>query len=204
MPPKAKKGKSLEEKQKDLLEWFQSNHDFYPLKEIEQKASKNCKISSIQIKELVNNLVNEGFIEVEKCGTTNLYWSFKYNQIKLKEDKLTRLSEEIKENKDTSKELEQKLQVSEEERSTDKMPDRDEKVLELDTLSKEIADLNSKLNQLSLVNNVDEIKSKIEFYNDSIETLLSYLSQRSGFKIDELKQEFNIPMELEDIPGLKS
>ncbi|KAI5962478.1 MND1 [Candida pseudojiufengensis] len=202
MPPKAKKGKSNEEKQQDLLNWFHSEHDFYTLKEIEQKASKNCKISSIQIKELVTSLINEGLIEQEKCGTTNLYWSFKYNQIKILEDKRDKLNKEIVDKEKYIQELKVKLQNLQQERSLDQMPDRNEKLIELEQLNTEIQNSNSKLNQFNMINNADDIKSKIEFFNDSIETLLDYLSKKSGYKTEELRKEFNIPIELEEVSGI--
>ena len=36
----------------------------------------------MQMKELVLALVEEGLVEQDRCGTTNLYWSFPYLQHK--------------------------------------------------------------------------------------------------------------------------
>ncbi|GME87848.1 unnamed protein product [[Candida] boidinii] len=73
-------GLSLEDKNKKLLDWFEKKHDVHSIKEVEVKASKETGISSIQIKDILQNLIDENLINSEKCGTLKLYWSFKGNK----------------------------------------------------------------------------------------------------------------------------
>lgn len=50
----------------------------YNIKEIECKGSKGTGISPMQIKDILKLLVDDGLVKCEKCGNSNIYWSFEY------------------------------------------------------------------------------------------------------------------------------
>ncbi|CAK9437243.1 uncharacterized protein LODBEIA_P16210 [Lodderomyces beijingensis] len=197
MPPK--RGQTQEEKLAALLKWFQSKHQFYTLKECEKEASKACKIAPMQIKDLVVNLVNEGVVQQEKCGTTNLYWSFKYSQHKQKMDQTARLKEEVVQKEQQKGNLEVQLAAAKLERSLDNFPQRQEELLRLKELEVKLASLNAKVEQCEELNKVGKLTQAIEFFNDSIEMLLSYLARTTAIDSYQLRKEFNIPPDLEDM-----
>lgn len=93
-------GLSLEDKNKKLLDWFEKKHDVHSIKEVEVKASKETGISSMQIKDILQNLIDENLINSEKCGTLKLYWSFKgnkeINSNNLKIEKIEKIKSKIK------------------------------------------------------------------------------------------------------------
>ncbi|KAI5968252.1 MND1 [Candida margitis] len=193
-----KKTVSHEEKLELLHTWFQSAHDFYTLKEIEQKASKACKIPSIQVKELVSNLVDEGLIQQEKSGTTNLYWSFQYTTTKNKIGRARRIQHDLEAKRKLSQQMQKDLEVLRAERSVDALPERENQLQELSNLQADIDQLTEQNKQLEQYQQIENLKTSIEFFTDSIETILSWLSTKSGISKVELRKEFGIPENLDD------
>lgn len=199
MPPK--KGLSQEEKLQSLLTWFQASHSFYTIKEVEQKASKACKISSMQIKELVTSLVNESLIEQEKCGTTNLFWSFQYTAHKKKLQMQDQLKQTIIKLQAEKNNLAVDLQNSVFERDNLNYS-RDDQIRRCNQLAQEMAVLEEQLKLTKQKETIENLVQSIEFFNELIELVLSYLSHRSGASVSVLKNEFGIPLELEDTPQI--
>ncbi|KAG5420485.1 MND1 [Candida metapsilosis] len=193
-----KKTVSHEEKLKILHSWFQSSHDFYTLKEIEQKASKACKIPGMQVKELVSNLVDEGLIQQEKSGTTNLYWSFTYTDMMSKIEKAKRLKHDLETKRKFRDQLQHELEVLQTERSADVVPERSSQLKELNELYAEVDQLSEQNKQLQQYQEVEKLKAGIEFFADSIEIMISWLSNQSGVQGSELKKEMGIPLDLDN------
>ncbi|GHJ85198.1 hypothetical protein NliqN6_1600 [Naganishia liquefaciens] len=67
----SKKGLSLEEKKKKMVEIFHETKEFYTLKELE-------KIAPIQqsVKDVLSDLQGDNLIQFDKIGTSNYFWSF--------------------------------------------------------------------------------------------------------------------------------
>ncbi|RCK63225.1 Meiotic nuclear division protein 1 [Candida viswanathii] len=200
MPPK--KGLSQEEKLSALLTWFQASHCFYTLKEVEQKASKACKISSMQIKDLVASLVNEGLVEQEKCGTTNLYWSFQYSEFKRKLQRYGQLRQSAAKLQADKGKLAEELRNACGERDMDN--NRQDRMQQYDHLVNEAARLQEELKLSRQIDTIDELVQAIDFFNELIETVLSYISHQSGTSVSILKTEFEIPAELEEAPQISN
>lgn len=189
---------SHEEKLKLLHSWFQSTHAFYTLKEIEQKASKACKIPGMQVKELVSNLVDEGLIQQEKSGTTNLYWSFTYTVVMNKIDRAKCLKHDLESKKKHLNQLQQQLEEVRAERSAEAVPERVGRLQDLDALYAEIDQLTEQNQQLQQYQELKRLKAGIEFFTDLIETMLSWLSEKSGIQKSQLRKEMGIPEDLDD------
>ncbi|WLF79038.1 Meiotic nuclear division protein 1 [Lodderomyces elongisporus] len=197
-----KKGQSLEEKLAALHAWFQSNHEFYTLKEIEQRGSKACKISSMQIKDLVVNLVNEGLVQQEKCGTTNLYWSFGFTQHKLKLDRVQKLKEECMSKEGRIQQLQTDLDALYAERDVAKLPNRAEELQRLECLKQQLSLCKKQHEQFQDLEKIEHLKKGIDFFNELIENIVCYVSERAMVSQAEIRNEFNIPFELEDPPEM--
>ncbi|PFH51473.1 hypothetical protein AMATHDRAFT_142456, partial [Amanita thiersii Skay4041] len=74
------KGLSFEDKRSKLLEIFYETKDFYQLKELERLGPKMKGIVSQSIKEVLQSLVDDGFVQTDKIGSSNFFWSFPSQQ----------------------------------------------------------------------------------------------------------------------------
>ncbi|CAM9387341.1 unnamed protein product [Phaeothamnion confervicola] len=70
-----KRGLSVEEKRQKLLDIYHSTNTVYNLKEIEKAGSKAGVVQNT-VKEVNDELVNDGLVEQDKIGSSNFYWSF--------------------------------------------------------------------------------------------------------------------------------
>ncbi|KAK8861712.1 hypothetical protein IAR55_002535 [Kwoniella newhampshirensis] len=66
----SKRGLSMEEKKTKMLEIFHESAEFYSLKELEKIAPM---VQSV--KEVVDDLVGDGLVNMDKIGTGNYFWS---------------------------------------------------------------------------------------------------------------------------------
>jgi DNA repair ATPase RecN len=200
-PPK--KGISIEEKQSRLLAWFQNMHTMYNIKEIETIASKKTGISSMQIKDILKMLVDDGLVNCEKCGISNIYWSFKFTSImKINNDyeKATKKKEEIlqliisakKEIKELKKE--RQLSVAKRNKLSDEINqliDQNNKFQnEIDTI---LANTPEKINdRLSKLSNA---QIAIDTMTDNINILVNFIidSNPTGMSKSQICEYFGIP-----------
>ena len=84
MAPGNKKGLSLEEKRKKMMEIFYETKDVYLLKDLEKIAPKSKGITPMSVKEVVTSLVDDGLVDSEKIGTSIYFWAFpRFNLIVL-------------------------------------------------------------------------------------------------------------------------
>src|SRR5205823_470992 len=67
-----KKGLSFEEKRTRMMEIFKNDPSFYHLKDIE-KLSVKKGIIFMAVKDVLDSLVNDNMVEVEKIGSSNYY-----------------------------------------------------------------------------------------------------------------------------------
>lgn len=73
MPPK--KGVSAAEKRDKMLEIFHESSDVFVIKDIEKLAVKKGIISQA-VKDVLQSLVDDDLVRLEKIGASNYYWSF--------------------------------------------------------------------------------------------------------------------------------
>ncbi|KAH6913826.1 meiotic nuclear division protein 1 [Coprinopsis sp. MPI-PUGE-AT-0042] len=72
----APRGLSAEEKRVKMLEILHETKDFYQLKELEKLGPKMKGIVSQSVKEVVQSLVDDGLVQMDKIGSSNFFWSF--------------------------------------------------------------------------------------------------------------------------------
>ncbi|EMG48159.1 Meiotic nuclear division protein, putative [Candida maltosa Xu316] len=156
----------------------------------------------MQIKELVVNLVNEGWIEQEKCGTTNLYWSFEYSQYKRKAQIYNQLKQSIVNLEQEKDRLSSHFGNVTGERNESN--NREHNLVQYQKLKSMVDEVDEKLQSTKEVEMMEELKSSIEFFTDSIEIVISFFSHQSGTSVSVLKTEFEIPLEFDDLPELSS
>ena len=71
-----KKGLSMEEKRKRMMEIFYESKDVFLLKDIEKIAPKNKGITSMSVKDVLMSLVHDGLVDTDKIGTSVYFWAF--------------------------------------------------------------------------------------------------------------------------------
>ncbi|ODV85470.1 hypothetical protein CANARDRAFT_28267 [[Candida] arabinofermentans NRRL YB-2248] len=210
MPPK--KGLSLDEKRQRLLDWFNAEHTMYNIKEIENVASKKTGISSMQIKDVLQTLLDDDLVNCEKCGVQNIYWVFKYDvQLKLN-NKNEKLKKDIDALKAKNIELKEQIEL---EKSTrlekgDDDIDRSKMMLELKHLKAKVAANKEELDKYRQYDpaflkqaeqNLSELQEGCEVLADNIETIVSFFGADplSGISSSDFRKEFGIPEEFIDL-----
>lgn len=198
----------MEEKQAKLLEWFQAEHTMYNIKEIETQASKKTGISSMQIKDVLKMLIDEGLVSCEKCGIANIYWSFNYTaEMRLRQE----YDRALKAQKDGELALEDVSKQLKEMYAERKMceEERQRLILEVTELEAEVKAL--KETHSKLLENTPEmvekrmkhaldLKEEVEEIVDNLDILVSYIvkSSPNGVSSKEVRKYFDIPEENDD------
>eukprot|EP00834_Sanchytrium_tribonematis_P008419 NODE_982_length_2794_cov_0.358442.p2 type:complete len:204 gc:universal NODE_982_length_2794_cov_0.358442:1745-2356(+) len=90
----AKKGLSLEEKRTKALEYFHDTKGVYLMKELEKLLPKSKGITSMTVKEVVQSLVDDNLVVMEKIGTSNYFWSFPSHAKLMRQKELANLKNE--------------------------------------------------------------------------------------------------------------
>ncbi|KAK1927838.1 meiotic nuclear division protein 1 [Papiliotrema laurentii] len=72
----SKRGLSMDEKKTKMVELFHETMEFYSLKELEKIAPKQKGIVQQSVKDVIDDLVGDGLVSMDKIGTGNYYWSF--------------------------------------------------------------------------------------------------------------------------------
>lgn len=105
-----KRGLSLEDKRKGMMEIFYESKDFFQLKELEKIAPKEKGIVQGSVKDVVQSLVDDGMIDTDKIGTSVYFWAFPSKASNSKKQKLAELEKYSQELKIRRKEAESKLE----------------------------------------------------------------------------------------------
>ncbi|KAF9183047.1 Meiotic nuclear division protein 1 [Haplosporangium sp. Z 11] len=83
---------------------------FHKLQELEKSAPKLKGIVQQSVKDVLQSLVDDGLVTVEKIGTSNFYWSFPSAVQQSKNAKLQTLREELQRLETSNTELETSIQ----------------------------------------------------------------------------------------------
>ncbi|CCE83822.1 Piso0_004411 [Millerozyma farinosa CBS 7064] len=209
-----KKGVSAEEKKERVLDFFTHVHSFYTLKELEKEAAKYAKISPMIVKEVVQQLIDDNLVNCEKCGTTNLYWSFKYERIRKQEQAYQRLEKQLADLQEKQVALTEKIQSAKLQRTAkSKFGQRSALLTELNSLVTQKSDFENLIDKYSN-SNPDALQQAqkenhnlvraIDLYTDSIESTIYYFTRviAAPLSDEQLRAEFGIPQEFEDVSQL--
>ncbi|GAV56267.1 hypothetical protein ZYGR_0BB00440 [Zygosaccharomyces rouxii] len=218
MPPK-KQVVTLEEKKSRILNFFQEDFSFYNMKELEKLIPKKCGISSMLVKDLVQQMIDEdGIVSVEKCGNINVYWCFK-NQITQRiYDSCHKISQQCQDTKTSIEDTKSKLDAA---TASDRSPNfenrngdtlsRCEELTKHKELEEHLKFLQLQYNQVSQSRwdhdkirrkrqEIRDKRDKLEKTTDNVEILVEYLCKRFCLESKQLRKELEIPDEFEEIP----
>ncbi|KTW27100.1 hypothetical protein T552_02592 [Pneumocystis carinii B80] len=91
----SKKGLSLAEKRARLEELFHESKEFFQLKEIEKKGYQEKKIVIQSIKDILQSLVDDGIVKMDKIGTSNYFWSFPSEARQSRQHRITTMEKQL-------------------------------------------------------------------------------------------------------------
>lgn len=90
-----KKGLSLEEKRKRMLDIFYESKDVFLLKDLEKIAPKQKGIISQSVKDVVQSLVDDNLVDTDKIGTSVYFWAFPSKALAQRQAKLSALQDKL-------------------------------------------------------------------------------------------------------------
>lgn len=200
-----KKGLSMKEKQDRMLKHFKVTKEVFNIKEIE-KFSTKAGITSQSFKEVLDLLQSDDFVQAEKIGAGNFYWSFPSQAYQTVLKKITDLHTKIAETEVKTGKIQQDMAKEEEQRQD---PERAEKLRILDELRKNVKDkeeVKSKLLEChpdrlkECTEKLIKAKDEANFYTDNIFTIKSWVAKKfPHFTSAEIDKNFGIPNEFDNI-----
>ena len=90
-----KKGLSLEEKRKKMLEILYETKDFFLLKELEKIAPKQKGIIAQSVKDVLQSLVDDNLVDTDKIGTSVYFWAFPSKALALRKARLSEIQDKL-------------------------------------------------------------------------------------------------------------
>jgi Fe2+ or Zn2+ uptake regulation protein len=200
----SKRGLSLEEKRKRMLDFFFEKQDFFQLKDVEKLCSQEKGITLQTVKDVLASLVDDGLVDSEKIGTSIYYWSLPSKALQRRREKLDELEKECElekvKCKKMSEELKCKLLSDEEEAKRLELFEEYNRLVEVNqSLIKQLDahKQNDPHAYEELCLSVAISKSACNRWIDNIFAVRDWLKKK--FRIDEgiINKQFDIPAELD-------
>lgn len=166
------------------------------------------------IKDIVQQLIDDNLINCEKCGTTNLYWCFKFDKIKTLQTQYNNYQNKLKEKQLERDQLIEKIQLGKLQRLVkSEFGNRHKLIDQFTCLSKRKLHLEEELqkygdNDPQLIQTLNEKNVRlilaIETFTDDIESMIYYFTKVSSATIEELdlRSELGIPSEFAELPKM--
>lgn len=195
---------STEEKLQKIVAFFQSSSEVYTLKELDKKIPKQCGISSMLVKDLLQNLHGDNRINIEKFGSSNLYWRFKYQD----HHEVQCLNEKTQEKIDVLSSENQGLEtkINEMKENREVTEERNELFKTFTMLSLRAGKIEKNMALFekystdkftALKNDIETTKSNINTLTDDVFTLQAYVCNKCNLDKTSFNKNFNIPDELD-------
>eukprot|EP00041_Stephanoeca_diplocostata_P026534 m.717747 g.717747 ORF g.717747 m.717747 type:complete len:206 (-) comp22988_c0_seq9:2176-2793(-) len=200
-----KRGMSLEEKQRKLLQFFYTTKKVYTGKEIEKVASKQTGISSMVIKDILQNLMDDNKVDFDKIGSSNYYWAFPSKGLNLRQNEIAKLDADITALKEKKAQLLAKKKKLLEKRQPTTA--RSSALSSLKRLKSEEKQLRSEVSKLADLD-PEVLKAKQEKvrvaqdaanrWTDNVFAIKSYCKKKFGnFDDEQLDKAFGIPADFD-------
>ena len=202
-----KRGVSADEKKERLLKIFHDSLEPFTLKAIE-KAGAKAGVSAMTIKGVLEELVADNLVELDKIGATNFYWSFPSKNVIKMESDITSLKSRIDQLQKSEKTLEMerdeltKTRKPSEER-TRLLKQHEALLQEISTLEATLqthaADIQAGNDSMMLQQKVDIAKSAANRWTDNTWQLLDHLRKtyfqpkKDIMNMLQMKEDFDYP-----------
>ena len=198
-----KKGLSMEEKCKKVLEIFTQSQDVFQLKDVEKMAPKKGVIMQ-SVKDCVNQLVADNLIETDKIGSSTYFWMFKNKQVNAKNKQLDQMKRNMCELRKKKTELRQVIKdkaVNEEEQAArDKYSSRIVKsqakkgklLQEIEKFKDCDPDEAEKMKE-----GVEQAVEAVERWTTNVFSIRSWVVNKTGNPESEVNKQFGIPADFD-------
>jgi len=209
-----KKGVSLDDKKDRMLKILHDSKEPFTLKALEKLGSK-AGVTSMSVKGVLEEMVADNLIELDKIGSTNFYWSFPSKGIAKMEAEISTLTSSI----DVSKEKLESLELEKTVLLESRVPteERQKKLSEYNELQKQVSVFEEKVAEQSKLleagNESAVIEDKIKIakgaanrWTDNTWQLMDYLKKKYGqpkkeiMQMLHMKDDFDYP---EYVPSKK-
>lgn len=197
---------STDEKLAKIINFLKSSNEFYSIKELEKKLSKECGISPMILPDLLKKLLDDNLIKSEKCGASNVYWCFGYQSHHFysceTEKAILAIASFEEENKKKREHLKKILS------NTKRTPERDELLDKYNALKEKVAEINEHKKQRQdysydefkrLQNEIEEMKVAANKKTDNIFVLQGFVTNKFGISKREFNGNFGISDEFDYI-----
>jgi len=199
-----KRGLSLEEKRTKMLEIFYEKKDVFQLKELEKLGPAEKGVISQSVKEIVQSLVDDGYVDSERVGTSQYFWAFPSKAMQTRKRKL-----DWCENREAELDLKYNLELAEV--NAAKMcraenPERGEALAAVNEGRVENERLKQALDQFRdsdpevIRQEKEDISTFVTCANrwtDNIFAFRSWLKEKFSMSETEINNSFQIPEDLE-------
>jgi len=199
-----KRGLSLDEKRKRMMEIFFEKKEFFHLKELEKIAPKQKGITPMSVKDVLKGLVDDDMVVCEKVGTSSYYWAFPSTAINSRNNRMNTLQEKLAEYEKKLASVEKNIKAAQAVRVDNdhrrqvlqelkQLTEEHEKAaIELESLKDNDPELLEKI-----ASEIEESKEAANKWTDNLFQLKSWIKKK--FPIDEkqIDKQFGIPEDLD-------
>ncbi len=200
-----KKGLSLEEKRKRMLDIFYDSKDVFLLKDLEKIAPKQKGIIVQSVKDVVQSLVDDNLVDTDKIGTSVYFWAFPSKALAQRQAKLSDAQEKLEAIKSKSRDLDESLKSATSGR--EESEDRSAILEELAELKAKRDDLVTTIKKyegcdpdvLEQMNvNIKVAREAVNRWTDNIYAIQSWIGKKfPAVNINDLNKQFDIPEDLD-------
>lgn len=156
------------------------------------------------VKEVLEMLVADGEIQMEKIGTSNYFWSFPSTLKITRQNKLEKFTNELEEVEQELLKVEERITKESELRV--ESAERDEKLKELSRLESEVAKVSAELKKYEVNDpeayeekkkQISTLKESVNLWTENIFALQSYCRDKFMMDQDAFEKNFGIPADID-------
>ncbi|XP_050427152.1 meiotic nuclear division protein 1 homolog [Adelges cooleyi] len=195
---------SAEEKRTRMLQLFHEKKDFFQLKDLEKIAPKEKQIVLQSVKEVVQNLVDDGLVDTDKIGSSVYFWAF---PSKAKSAKMTTLNNAKVKLEEYQKKLNRNLEIINKEKVGKEDSDSRKVLLDkLKALQDEKLSLELEIKKFKdsdpaeierMKNNIGVAKEAGNRWTDNIYSVKSWCRKKFFIEDSTMDKQFGIPSDLD-------
>lgn len=184
-----------------MLSYIQNSLTVHSIKDLEKALPSVASINSMQVKDYLQALTDEGKVRVEKIGSGNWYWSFLSDEKRAQVNTMEKLKDEKKKLDGTIVELRARVNEASNEREEDGNG-REELITTHTELAREVLLLNEELNGykdsdpdqiVRKKREIEQFKEKAYRWTENVELLEGWLMKVVGGdreRVEGIKQMF--------------
>jgi len=196
----------LEDKRKRMLEIFYESKSFFNLKELEKIAPKEKGIVQQSVKDVIQLLVDDGYVDTDKIGTSIYYWALPSKATQIRKKRIAESESKVQGVSMKKGEIQKAIAQAEKFRQSDD-PQQSQQ------LQRQISELEER--QIHLMHKIDDYKDfdpdmiakekkdiqiskdAANRWTDNIFSTRSWLSKKFGMEESAVNTHFKIREDLD-------